>query len=118
MATSFASSFSHQQAVDKEALEKAKQRVVEEGVWAGRKALEGLLPFASEENGGGLGQNDGGNNKMERQEGIEDGFGKAVEALRRLKSQMPATVARMERARVAGGYVVAGVSGAAPGEGR
>lgn len=118
VATSFASSFSHQQAVDKEALEKAKQRVVEEGVWAGRKALEGLLPFASEENGGGLGQNDGGNNKMERQEGIEDGFGKAVEALRRLKSQMPATVARMERARVAGGYVVAGVSGAAPGEGR
>lgn len=59
---------------------------------------------------------------MERQEEIEDGFGKAVEALRRLKSQMPATVARMERARVAGGYVVVGVGGsgvvAAPGEGR
>ncbi|KAK1783310.1 hypothetical protein QBC45DRAFT_365998 [Copromyces sp. CBS 386.78] len=125
-AASFADSFARQSATDKEALEKAKQKVIEEGVLAGRKALEGLLPLATDEHAGGdkgaqQGGGGGGNNnsQMERQEGIEDGFGKAVEALRRLKSQMPATVARMERARVAGGYVVAGVTGgAAPGEGR
>ncbi|KAK3348304.1 hypothetical protein B0H65DRAFT_548088 [Neurospora tetraspora] len=122
-ASAFADSFSRQTEQDRQALEKAKQKVVEEGVSAGRKALEGLLPFAGAGDGnteGGSGENN--NSKMERQEGIEDGFGKAVEALRRLKSQMPATVARMERARVAGGYVVAGVGGsgvvAAAGEGR
>ena len=114
----------------------------------GRKVLEGLLPLVVtngevRDGGDGDGERDGngevGRNKggskgsrdrdrdrdsgvgMERQEGIEDGFGKAVEALRRLKSQMPTTVARMERARVAGGYVAKGVTGGgggAAGEGR
>ncbi|KAK3400535.1 hypothetical protein B0T20DRAFT_494381 [Sordaria brevicollis] len=119
-ASSFAQSLARQAEEDQKALEAAKQRVIEEGVLSGRKALEGLLPSLAgeqgEEIGGdgeGQGDGQGGRSVMERQEGIEDGFGKAVEALRRLKSQMPATVARMERARVAGGYVVG-----ASGEGR
>lgn len=152
-ASALAESLARQTEADQKALDRAKQKVVEEGVGAGRKALEGLLPFvdasaaAAAEGGNGNGDGDGNGNgngdvttgkegkeeggaavaataaaTMERQEEIEDGFAKAVEALRRLKSQMPATVARMERARVAGGYVVAGVGGsgvvAAPGEGR
>lgn len=43
---------------------------------------------------------------LERQESVEAGFRKAVEGLGRLKREMPAVVARMERARVAGEYVV------------
>ncbi|KAF7544647.1 hypothetical protein G7Z17_g9783 [Cylindrodendrum hubeiense] len=45
-------------------------------------------------------------NVLERQEGVEAGFRKAVEGLGRLKRDMPAVVAKMERARVAGEYVV------------
>ena len=45
---------------------------------------------------------------LERQEGVEEGFRNAVEGLGRLKREMPAVVARMERARVAGEYVVTG----------
>ncbi|KAG6015716.1 hypothetical protein E4U54_003067, partial [Claviceps lovelessii] len=43
--------------------------------------------------------------KVSRQEGVEEGFRGAVEALGRLKRDMPAVVARMERARVAGEYL-------------
>jgi kinetochor protein Mis14/NSL1 len=43
---------------------------------------------------------------LERQEGVESGFKKAVDGLARLKREMPSVVARMERARVAGEYVV------------
>ncbi|KAB5542718.1 hypothetical protein GE09DRAFT_1136275 [Coniochaeta sp. 2T2.1] len=43
---------------------------------------------------------------LERQEGVERDFAGVVEALGRLKGDMPAAVARMERARVAGEYVV------------
>ncbi|KAF4471858.1 hypothetical protein FALBO_1224 [Fusarium albosuccineum] len=43
---------------------------------------------------------------LERQESVEAGFRKAVEGLGRLKREMPAVVAKMERARVAGEYVV------------
>lgn len=43
---------------------------------------------------------------LDRQEGVEAGFRKAVEGLGRLKRDMPAVVAKMERARVAGEYVV------------
>ncbi|KAH8175026.1 kinetochore protein mis14 like domain-containing protein [Sarocladium implicatum] len=45
---------------------------------------------------------------LERQESVEEGFRSAVEGLGRLKREMPAVVARMERARVAGEYVVTG----------
>jgi len=43
---------------------------------------------------------------QERQEAMEKGFAEAVQTLSRLKREMPATVAKMERARVAGSYVV------------
>ncbi|KAG6084045.1 hypothetical protein E4U15_001762 [Claviceps sp. LM218 group G6] len=46
-----------------------------------------------------------GNKKGSRQEGMEEGFRVAVEGLGVLKRDMPAVVARMERARVAGEYV-------------
>jgi kinetochor protein Mis14/NSL1 len=43
---------------------------------------------------------------LERQAGVEAGYGGVVDTLGRLKREMPATVAKMERARVAGEYVV------------
>ncbi|KAF4335745.1 hypothetical protein FBEOM_10391 [Fusarium beomiforme] len=43
---------------------------------------------------------------LERQDTVEAGFRRAVEGLGRLKRDMPAVVAKMERARVAGEYVV------------
>ncbi|RFU72537.1 hypothetical protein TARUN_9722 [Trichoderma arundinaceum] len=44
--------------------------------------------------------------QLHRQEGVEGGFKSAVQGLGRLKRDMPAVVAKMERARVAGEYVV------------
>lgn len=44
--------------------------------------------------------------KLERQEDVETAYSRAVEGLARLKRDMPAVVARMERARGAGSYVV------------
>ncbi|KAK0625252.1 hypothetical protein B0T17DRAFT_639796 [Bombardia bombarda] len=75
-------------AADEAALEAARARMAADGAAAVRKTLEGV---------GAAG---------ERQAEVERGFGRAVEALGRLKRDMPSTVARMERARVAGGYVV------------
>lgn len=43
---------------------------------------------------------------LERQADVEAGYGGVVDTLGRLKREMPATVAKMERARVAGEYVV------------
>ncbi|KJZ77289.1 hypothetical protein HIM_03610 [Hirsutella minnesotensis 3608] len=43
---------------------------------------------------------------LERQDGVEASYRGAVDALSRLKRDMPAVVAKMERARVAGEYVV------------
>lgn len=43
---------------------------------------------------------------LERQARVEAGYGAVVDTLGRLKREMPATVAKMERARVAGEYVV------------
>ncbi|KZL80433.1 kinetochore protein [Colletotrichum incanum] len=43
---------------------------------------------------------------MERRAEVKEAFGGAVGALGRLKKEMPATVAKMERARVAGEYTV------------
>lgn len=43
---------------------------------------------------------------LERQDDVETTFGNAVRGLGRLKKEMPAVVARMERARKAGQYVV------------
>ncbi|KAK1248365.1 hypothetical protein MKX08_006585 [Trichoderma sp. CBMAI-0020] len=44
--------------------------------------------------------------RLQRQEGVEGSFKTAVQGLNRLKRDMPAVVAKMERARVAGEYVV------------
>ncbi|KAM0246900.1 hypothetical protein ACHAQJ_010039 [Trichoderma viride] len=57
--------------------------------------------LAHETGGGGLAA------RLQRQEGVEGGFKSAVQGLGRLKRDMPAVVAKMERARVAGEYVVA-----------
>ncbi|KAH6654708.1 hypothetical protein BKA67DRAFT_287723 [Truncatella angustata] len=51
--------------------------------------------------GGGLSMD-----RLERQEDVEKAYARAVEGLARLKRDMPAVVARMERARGAGSYVV------------
>lgn len=47
----------------------------------------------------------GGTEALGRQEDVEEEFRGAVEVLGRLKTEMSAVVARMERARVAGEYV-------------
>ncbi|VUC25416.1 unnamed protein product [Clonostachys rosea] len=44
--------------------------------------------------------------RLERQQGVESSFNGAVETLERLKTDMSTVVAKMERARVAGEYVV------------
>ncbi|RNJ60367.1 hypothetical protein D7B24_008057 [Verticillium nonalfalfae] len=45
---------------------------------------------------------------LERQDGVESAHRSAIEGLGKVKREMPSTVARMERARVAGEYVVTG----------
>ncbi|KAK3317832.1 hypothetical protein B0T19DRAFT_298946 [Cercophora scortea] len=76
-------------AADEAALEVARARAVGDGEAAGHRALEGV-------------------GSLERQADVEGGFSRAVDGLGRLKRDMPSTVAKMERARVAGGYVVTG----------
>lgn len=82
---------------DERVLEQRKEeivRMVREGGWdeegKGKKS-KGML---------------GDVKPLERQEDVERAFGGAVSMLGRLKGDMPATVAKMERARVAGEYVV------------
>ncbi|KAK7707581.1 hypothetical protein SLS64_007100 [Diaporthe eres] len=101
-----------------------------EGFWEGVRADEEALGKAREvaaAEAGGHGQEDGeeeeegaegveksskakamldGIGPLERQAGVEAGYGGVVEALGRMKREMPATVAKMERARIAGEYVV------------
>ncbi|KAL2144937.1 hypothetical protein VTI28DRAFT_8281 [Corynascus sepedonium] len=72
---------------DETALRAACERAAEEGAVGGRKALEGMGP-------------------LERQAEVEARFADAVATLGRLKRDMPAVVAKMERARVAAGYVI------------
>ncbi|EGY17178.1 hypothetical protein VD0002_g3461 [Verticillium dahliae] len=45
---------------------------------------------------------------LERQDGVESAHRNAIEGLGKVKREMPSTVAKMERARVAGEYVVTG----------
>jgi kinetochor protein Mis14/NSL1 len=45
--------------------------------------------------------------ELERQVDVERTWGQGVEGLVRLKSELPGTVARMEKAKRAGGYVLA-----------
>ncbi|KAL2211032.1 hypothetical protein CC79DRAFT_1366405 [Sarocladium strictum] len=67
-----------------------------------RRRVEEVKAQAEETSGEGM--LDG----LERQDGVEENWRGAVEGLGRLKREMPAVVARMERARVAGEYVVTG----------
>ncbi|KAI0156220.1 hypothetical protein BJ166DRAFT_532349 [Pestalotiopsis sp. NC0098] len=77
---------------DEEALEAAKAKsAAADGADAERERAAG---------GGGLNLD-----KLERQEDVELAYGRAVQGLTRLKREMPAVVARMERARAAGSYV-------------
>lgn len=98
-----------------------------EGVRADEEALGRAREGAAAAGAGGDGQEEEGDEKeeaegdekssktkamldgigpLERQAGVEAGYGGVVEALGRMKREMPATVAKMERARVAGEYVV------------
>lgn len=72
---------------DEAALRASCERAAEEGAVGGRKTLEGMGP-------------------LERQAEVEARFADAVATLGRLKRDMPAVVAKMERARVAAGYVI------------
>lgn len=74
---------------DEAALSVACEKVAEEGAVSGRKALEGM-------------------GALERQGDVEGRWAEAVEGLGRLKREMPSAVAKMERARVAAGYVASG----------
>ncbi|KAI1249314.1 hypothetical protein MGN70_008926 [Eutypa lata] len=68
---------------------------------------DGVVVVGKEEEGGGGGE--GGALKverLERQDDVERGYESAVRGLGRLKREMPAVVARMQRARDAGQYVV------------
>lgn len=68
---------------------------------------DGVVVVGKEEEGGGGGE--GGALKVERLERQDDvvrGYESAVRGLGRLKREMPAVVARMQRARDAGQYVV------------
>lgn len=106
----------------------ATAKTFTEGFWEGVRADEEALGRAreaaaaaaaaeeegeeeeDEAEGGGKGSKSkavlGGIGPLERQADVEAGYGGVVEALGRMKREMPATVAKMERARVAGEYVV------------
>jgi kinetochor protein Mis14/NSL1 len=79
-------------AADEAALEAARGRIEEDAAAAGRKALEGM-------------------GDLDRQRDVEGRFKDAVAGLERLKRDMPAAVAKMERARVAAGYVATSTGG-------
>lgn len=76
----------------------------------GPEEEEGEEQEEEEEEGGKKGSKSklilGGMGPLERQADVEAGYGGVVETLGRMKREMPATVAKMERARVAGEYVV------------
>lgn len=86
-ASAYMTATNAQIATDEEMLSAVLQRAREEGLESGKKALEGM-------------------GELDRQEVVEGTYTKAVETLGRLKRDMPAVVAKMERARVVGGYVV------------
>ncbi|KAF7534165.1 hypothetical protein G7054_g6483 [Neopestalotiopsis clavispora] len=85
---------------DEEALEAAKTK---NATTAGGDDSDGADAAEREKAVGGGGLN---LDKLERQEDVELAYGRAVQGLAKLKREMPAVVARMERARAAGSYVV------------
>lgn len=107
----------------------AAARSYAEGFWEGVRAdeagFEGAKTRAAVVGGGEEEEEDGDGKKekkekekkkktllleglgeVERVDDVEKGYAGVVETLGRLKREMPATVAKMERARVAGEYVV------------
>lgn len=110
---------------DEEALEKANQGVAERFAAGGNAVAAAVVVDGGDglvngdAAGTGVGNGDGNRagadagrkttlaiEPLGRQEAVETGFGNAVRGLGRLKTEMPAVVARMERARKAGEYVV------------
>lgn len=102
-------------AEDEAALEAARAGVVAMAAAAGggKKSARGDGDGDGDGSGGAerkrkgptmLGDESGG--PLERQEVVEGAFAGAVEGLERLQREMPAAVARMERARQAGEYVL------------
>lgn len=95
-------------------------RAWDEGVAADGAALRARVQEASESSSGGVeaeeervGSGGGGwaeelrkVRALERQEAVERAFADAVKGLEALKRDMPAAVARMDRARTAGEYVL------------
>ncbi|RYP14094.1 hypothetical protein DL767_010402 [Monosporascus sp. MG133] len=98
---------------DEEALAAVTARLVSPGGGSGGAAAsgggEGGGVMEGVELGGGgsvLSEDDDVAGLLERQDDVERSYEAAVRGLGRLKREMPAVVARMERARAAGEYVV------------
>lgn len=108
-AKGFAEGFWEGVRADEEALERAREGAVADAAAAAVEAgeeeeeegAEGEEKKASKAMLGGIGP-------LERQADVEAGYGGVVDTLGRMRREMPATVAKMERARVAGEYVVTG----------
>lgn len=91
----------------------AAARGYAEGFWEGVRGDEALFEeararaAAGDDAGGGRHEMlDGAGSSLETRDDVERGYAGVVETLGRLKREMPAVVAKMERARVAGEYVV------------
>lgn len=110
-AKGFAEGFWEGVRADEEALERAREGAVADAAAAAVEAgeeeegeeesAEGEEKKAGKAMLGGIGP-------LERQADVQAGYGGVVETLGRMRREMPATVAKMERARVAGEYVVTG----------
>lgn len=106
-AKGFADGFWEGVRADEEALERARADAVAAGAAAGDEQED--RDDEEEEAEGEKKKSKamlGGIGPLERQADVEAGYGGVVEALGRMRREMPATVAKMERARVAGEYVV------------
>lgn len=108
-AKTFADGFWEGVRADEEALGRAREGAAAADVDGGGQEEEGADDEAAAEGGDKLSRARAmldGIGPLERQADVEAGYGGVVEALGRMKREMPATVAKMERARVAGEYVV------------
>lgn len=97
---------------DEEALEALKAADEQAQAQASAAAAEGETPPQQQQKKRKRKQKDGAEEVglrvegLERQAEVERRYGEAVAGLERLKKEMPSIVAKMERARGAGGYVV------------
>ncbi|KAM7204613.1 putative kinetochore protein [Rhypophila sp. PSN 637] len=105
---------------DEKLLEVARDKVLGDLVGPSQEQQESEMQIDGADAEGQTGEGSSGKRKnkkrilledigpLERQDSVEEEYRGAVDILGRLKRDMPATVAKMERARVAGGYVVTG----------